>query len=113
MISDKFVGNYMVGILMWDQNNSRSFYQLRVEVLGYEHFPIKRHYPKYVYKEPIVESNVSARINSIDRFGRLEIQFVDLNNASSAQSSVRRMLGANFIDTFKAKSLEMDTSKIK
>ena len=98
---------------MWDQNNSRSFYQLRVEVLGYEHFPIKRHYPKYVYEEPIVESDVAARINSIDRFGRLEIQFVNLKNTSSTETSVRRMLSLKSIDTFKSEPLAMDTSKIK
>jgi hypothetical protein len=73
MISDKFVGNFMVGILMWDQNNSRSFYQLRVEVIG----PLpsrKINYRKhYTYKEPEIESNVVAKINSLDRFGRLEI----------------------------------------
>lgn len=113
LIPESYIGNYSLGILMWDQNNSRSFYKLRVEVVGPKPSKVINYRKNFVIKEPEIESNVVAKIKSMDRFGRLVIQFFNSNDNTRTQNSTRRKLTTKSVDTLKAQPIKMDTSKIK
>ena len=56
-------------------------YMLRVDVRGPspEFKPnFRTQYPEWI--RPEIESNLTAQVKSLDRFGRLEIQFSNMNN---------------------------------